>query len=631
MPRPSRALSCFAFTTLTLACADIEARPLTVGDLVASSSDTLTIIVDFDRTQFPDVEDSIRSYWTAFPHIDTVCFTTPAAYDPLSAESTLLYGTLETRADNPVFGAFRDTWLGVLEQEAPNLADADQTGVIAVGMNPFASSGFIGVFGAISVDFLPGLHAHYDSLQSLVIVFQGRVEQTALYDTRFRKIMPEIARDEALQDIQVFFDTIEQVHPQPLLHLSPESYLDLKQGMPGRLGLEDTTVVSKTALAVELAKAAAALGDGHTSVRPSAFLLDQTDPNLTMLPLYMRYSLDGLCVASTTTAVSHLENRRLVAIEGQPVLEYLAPVLEAISGERTANKLATFISNQQTYWALLAPRSAGEIELTTVDRSGSENRGRVSLISLADHDQEFHEDGDQFQTGDFHEYHHNQRTCYYRFDSFQNSEEQLAYADSLFAELDRTAVQNLVIDLRFNSGGNSNFGDYLLDYLTREPYRKAARMDVRLSELLFNTYEGYREFEGLTGMTISRRVRLEQPEARGIRFDGKLYVLVGPGTFSSAGMFAAMVKDFQLGTLIGEETGATRECFGEVLNVRLPNSDLKLNVSCKRWFAPVPQFDDSRRGTVPDIPVDDGVLESYPEAEDPVLSFALDHLARHTE
>ena len=80
-------------------------------------------------------------------------------------------------------------------------------------------------------------------------------------------------------------------------------------------------------------------------------------------------------------------------------------------------------------------------------------------------------------------------------------------------------------------------------------------MDIRLSELLFNTYEGYREFEGLTGMTISRHFRLEHPEDRGIRFGGKLYVLVEPGTFSSAGMFVAIVKDFQVGTLIGERPG----------------------------------------------------------------------------
>ena len=109
--------------------------------------------------------------------------------------------------------------------------------------------------------------------------------------------------------------------------------------------------------------------------------------------------------------------------------------------------------------------------------------------------------------------------------------------------------------------------------------------------------------------------------------DGDLYVLVGPETFSSAGMFAATVKDYQLGVLIGEETGATRQGFGETLSVRLPNSGLGFQVSCKQWFAPVPHPGDSRRGTVPDVPVDEAVLESYPDADDPVLSFALDHIA----
>ena len=290
----------------------------------------------------------------------------------------------------------------------------------------------------------------------------------------------------------------------------------------------------------------------------------------------------------------------------------------------------TFVSNQQTYWALLAPHSDGAVVLTTADRSGVTDRERVALVSFVDHAQAFDDGVDDLPAGDFHEYHHEGRTCYYRFDSFDNSKEQLAYADSLFAELDRSPVQNLLIDLRFNGGGNSSFGDYLLDYLTQTPYRMAARMDVRLSELLYETHPGYREFDHLTGMTISRRFRLEQPEDRGIRFGGKLFVLTGPGTFSSAGSFAAIVKDFQIGTLIGEETGAIRQTFGENLSVRLPNSGLRLNLSCKQWFAPVPRFDDSQRGTVPDVPVDDSVLGSYPESDDPVLSFALAYIGHLT-
>ncbi len=59
MPRPARALSCFVFTTLALTGGDLEAEPLTIGDLIASSSDTVNVIVDFDRTQFAAVEDSV--------------------------------------------------------------------------------------------------------------------------------------------------------------------------------------------------------------------------------------------------------------------------------------------------------------------------------------------------------------------------------------------------------------------------------------------------------------------------------------------------------------------------------------------------------------------------------------------
>lgn len=628
-----RALCCFAFCAIVFAGADLAAEPLTIGDLVASSPATLTVVVDFDHTRFAAVEDSIRAFWTtALPHVDTVRFISASAVDhSLLAEATLLYGTLDMRADNPVFRAFSDTWLAVVEQEAPQLENADDTGLIAVGTNPFAASGFVGVFAAASVDFLPGLHPYYDGLQSMVTVFRGQLDGTALYDSRFRKILPEITRDEALQDIDVFFDTIEQVHPQPLMHLSPESYLRLKQGMPGRIGLHDATAISKTDLAIELAKAAAMLEDGHTALMPSGRDIDQTDTEPTMLPLLLGYSLGGLYVAATTPTTGHLEDRRLVAVDGQPILDYLSPVLEAISGERIEKKLMTFVSNQQTYWALLAPHSDGAVELTTADRSGVTDRERVALVSFVDHAQAFDDGVDDLQAGDFHEYHHGGRTCYYRFDSFDNSKEQLAYADSLFAELDRSPVQNLLIDLRFNGGGNSSFGDYLLDYLTQTPYRMAARMDVRLSELLYETHPGYREFDHLTGMTISRRFRLEQPEDRGIRFGGKLFVLTGPGTFSSAGSFAAIVKDFQIGALIGEETGAIRQTFGENLSVRLPNSGLRLNLSCKQWFAPVPRFDDSQRGTVPDVPVDDSVLGSYPESDDPVLSFALDYIGHLTD
>ena len=154
----------------------------------------------------------------------------------------------------------------------------------------------------------------------------------------------------------------------------------------------------------------------------------------------------------------------------------------------------------------------------------------------------------------------------------------------------------------------------------------AARMDVKLSEHLYAQHEQFRAFEELTGQVITRRFGTRTPRDRGNRFNGELFVLVGARTFSSAESFAAIVKDYELGTLIGEEVGATRQSFGENLHKTLPHSGLGFNVSCKLWFAPIPKLDDERRGTMPDVPVDENVFLKYPDSDDPVLSFALDHI-----
>ena len=119
---------------------------------------------------------------------------------------------------------------------------------------------------------------------------------------------------------------------------------------------------------------------------------------------------------------------------------------------------------------------------------------------------------------------------------------------------------------------------------------------------------------------------LESRKIGATGFHGDLYVLTGPRTFSSAADFASIVKDYALGTLIGEEVGGTRQSFGENLHNTLPHSGLRFIVSCKLFFAPVPRFDDESRGTLPDVPVNEQVFMKYPDSDDPVLSFALDHI-----
>lgn len=64
-------------------------------------------------------------------------------------------------------------------------------------------------------------------------------------------------------------------------------------------------------------------------------------------------------------------------------------------------------------------------------------------------------------------------------------------------------------------------------------------------------------------------------------------------------LFAAIIKDFSVGTLIGEETGGLASCFGGTYRSQLANSGLSLRISYKYFVRPG-NFDDGR-GVLPDI------------------------------
>ena len=456
----------------------------------------------------------------------------------------------------------------------------------------------------------------------------GKLYQSSTYDDQFRVAQKALKAEEAIEDVDFFFRLIEEAHPRPLAYISPEAYLELKKGINNRItaSAAESGTVSKSSLAIELAKAAASLQDGHTSLHPGFLLADPSDPAPCMLPFRLDYRLGGLYVDRTLAEEKQLQDREILQFDDIKAFDYLTEILSAISGERFAKKMTSFISDQRTYWALLAPRDSQTVVLTTRDGANQVYTDTLDLISVSKHDSLL-QAVEEERVADFWTLHHDSKTCYYRFDSFDNSEQQRAFADSLFQEIRDLGIRNLIIDIRFNGGGNSSFGDYLLDYITNEPYRNAARMDVKLSNHLYETYPHYQQFEELTGQVISRDVDPNQPSDRGYLFDGDVFVLTSPRTFSSAGMLAATVKDYGLGTLIGEETGATRQGFGENLAAMLPNSGMNFNLSCKEWFAPIPQPGDERSGTVPHIPLDDTVLEKYPDSTDPVLSYVLEYVA----
>jgi C-terminal processing protease CtpA/Prc len=123
----------------------------------------------------------------------------------------------------------------------------------------------------------------------------------------------------------------------------------------------------------------------------------------------------------------------------------------------------------------------------------------------------------------------------------------------MFEFIDANPVTRIVVDLRFNGGGNSAiFRPFLDEVRAREVFR--------------------------------------QP--------GALYGLIGRQTFSSALMNAVELKSETGAILLGEPSGGNPNHFGEVRVFTLPNAGLQVMYSTRR-FETMPDYD--RDALVPDL------------------------------
>ncbi|MGH1334970.1 MAG: S41 family peptidase [Aureispira sp.] len=162
-----------------------------------------------------------------------------------------------------------------------------------------------------------------------------------------------------------------------------------------------------------------------------------------------------------------------------------------------------------------------------------------------------------------------------------------------FRKIQAQKINQLIIDIRENGGGNSSLNDLLLSYLTTRPYQQSSGRYWKVSQeakALYSANEIYQELfgaafmkeytEAANGTVIpSLGEELTHPVAPKHFFSGKHCFLIGPSTFSSANFLADAVKTYKISTLIGTATGEYTNDFGEQIYFTLPNSGCKVYVS----------------------------------------------------
>jgi hypothetical protein len=441
-------------------------------------------------------------------------------------------------------------------------------------------------------------------------------------------------REELLADTEFLVQTIRDVHPQPYSQFDRADVVAAR----ARLGdaLQDN--MSRVDYWRLVAPFVALFRDGHTRIGQP---LEEWEwyrtggPNL--FPLALRFDSVGATVRSALSPEQHFASgTRIHEVNDRTVADLMSDGMAIFPFEQDRLRLWALNSRQTQLFALLwgwmgpfdvvAETPDGDRLTATVRgitaaewNAGAETAGlRPAVAPAAPYSYALIAEG---QLG------------YLDFRAHTDADRFTRFLREAFMSLQEQAPRALVIDLRNNPGGSSELNEQLLAYLTDRPVRQYSRIDVRASAIVKEEHRrriprplrwlpaGFLGlFEPRLGSLLSAPdgalVSWVDDErsagAQPLRWRGPVYALVGLNTFSAAADLAAVLQDYGIATLVGEETGGLASAHGDYHTVLLPHTRLRLDVSTKFYVRPSGVVD--LRGVVPEVVVT-GARDAIPEQD----------------
>ncbi|HPG10566.1 MAG TPA: S41 family peptidase [Chitinophagaceae bacterium] len=154
----------------------------------------------------------------------------------------------------------------------------------------------------------------------------------------------------------------------------------------------------------------------------------------------------------------------------------------------------------------------------------------------------------------------------------------------IFDNLNKGNIQNLILDLRDNQGGDFETGKLLLSYLLLRPIKYLPKSN-------------------------NKEIIIPKPNS----YKGNLYVLINGGSFSSTAILCSYLEATKRGFFIGEETGGNKIIIsGDPIDTILPNTKILFSVSTTGYV--IRKNRNKGRGVIPNyytnISIDNVITDS---------------------
>lgn len=170
-----------------------------------------------------------------------------------------------------------------------------------------------------------------------------------------------------------------------------------------------------------------------------------------------------------------------------------------------------------------------------------------------------------------------------------------SFLKNAFDTIKQNNCPNLIVDVRDNFGGNSASVDSLLNYLTRKKYTQYASIKLRVSNEIKNDYKIKKPYyhnliadipiDSLYPIcSLGDTLCFKNPVFKPNYFNGRVFVIIDHHTYSAAATFAGVIKEYNLGKLIGQPTGGTICYYGDFLTFKLPKTEMEFFVSPKEFI-----------------------------------------------
>jgi hypothetical protein len=389
--------------------------------------------------------------------------------------------------------------------------------------------------------------------------------------------VPELSReDKWREDLKYLFVELPKRHKNLFFKITRHQFDREVSGI-----IESVPKLSDSEIKLALRRLTAMIGDPHTRI---SYNVDKTYP----VALY-QFS-DGVFATATTEEYKSALGAKLIRIgetDIENAIEAVRPFVIFENEWRFKQQFPYYLTDPEMLRLLKILPSADEGDFTFDDGNGNHfvvklrpvsTRAGIKFIAPFDSPPGktplYLRNPERYY---WYEYLPDSKTLYLNYRRCSNMPLQPfnRFASALLKFMDENPVERMVIDLRLNVGGNSTILD---------PFIKA----------------------------LSKR--------RDVNQSGKLFALIGRGTFSSGCLNAIRLKRETKAILVGEPTGQRPNSYGEVKAMTLPHTKLRVQYST-RYFK---TMDEDPPSLAPDIQVEHSSSD-YVSGRDPALEQALNY------